>query len=1721
MNRTKTISTILAGVSAVALFAAIAPAHAGGTELKDDTSPSSIVTSTEMDVLKRDYLWIDNYSVDGSVTNDVSIGGGLEVENRYGINVFNNSVIHGDLINDATVTANVASTSVLGPNSETGITAVGIYVDDGAQVHGEVVNHGYVAAKAIGVNGLDRDAAFAFGISVLGDDSPHLDNGPDDDGGVAASTLSPIAKVHAYASATGSDNAVAIAGGLGEITIGQYAHGVIDNNGIVGVKGFAHSMGDEDDDSSGGATAIALGYGAGQLMVDLGGSATADLVNATDGDVDVYLSASASDYGTSVGVAAGVGLVQGVLSGNDSEGHIVNDGSVTVTALGYGHSFEEDPEDDEDPLIGAGAGAAVGAGSIQLVLGAHDSLATADNYGEVGVRARGDGSSDDGLGLGVAVGLGGLQLAGAIGDADAVLQNYGTVGVEVDAYASGELAIAVGAGIGEAQVAISLEGEATAYINNAGSIGVDAYAESSGVAVGLGLGALQAAVSDDEANATFDNTGTITVGVLSKGQSFGPLPSAIGVGAAQIALSYDDDANAKFTNSKSIVLNVDARSSDDSASANAMGLGGTLQVAGSYWDAAIAELTNAVGSVIDVNGSATASAETDADANAYVIGAGQIALSADDDAVANVVNNGDITAYASSRAVRALDPSPSEDEDYLDADADADAAGLDQAMLSGGAKAIANVKNFDLIQGWADAYASGTGTTASAVAGAQGINQYGFAELAELSVINSGDINGTAHATAYGTTAKAEAVADGLVQSGLSISTTAKLHNSGDVTAEAIAVSDDEAVASATGHRVETPAEAFNALAGFSQLAAPDGALAGTVLDVGRQGVLEYLIAPYASVGPLSQYITQLPIGTGIEWLRRSEALGLIGTEGGVPTGGEPDAVGLTLDVNNGEDSVISGYAKATGGHSASARAEGAWYQATGFLAPASIDGKIVNSGLISGYALAEVTGMAEAGAEDWVSETAHAFGVMQISTGTIETELTNSGIIRADAFAEHAQATAVGIASYVFQSPNHVIGAVEEPPVATVNNDGGVLWASVRTDLLDKTDTRGNAINTRGLDIDPIFDQPPEEPLIVAAPNKVVINLMGGDADGAGKAFAKKYVSTEIESAFADQAGWGYVYGNIQINEAKVWTVSDEEIDLSDEINVTEGVTLLDGVINAQDPVEDRDDEWEPDLVGNLNINNGGTLAFVQPHSPDDGQSGGYVENFTINSTGTLAYELTAENTEGEDYAQLYADNADITDGNLKVVYRAGHYDDLTIYQDIVDANVLTGKFATPTDNSLLLKTTAVYEYGDDTNEAQNVDLVVERTAFNDVPGQTHNQNAVGGAIEKVYGDIDPESNFGKLVTSMFTVGNEDDYADFLDQLSGAEYAQQLQSVLWSTRTLNRVVTDRMECTDGSSGGTQTASAKVGDNTVMPTADAPMASTGCFEPGQASVWMSGYGQWTALDGDDEAPGLDETQYGILFGADYSFDESWFAGIAGGYFNSNGDFEDWGGRSGGSSEYDGLQVAAYGGYDNSTYYLRGVLAYGNYDGSVDRNIDTTELVQGLGTTGNLSGDPSSDVFSFYGETGYRFAITDAGNITPFAGLSLASATLEGFTEDDNDGTGAALDVEDSDASSVASVLGLRLDADMAMSSGVFTPSVSVAWMHEFGDTEQTVDASFADAPGSDFSVIGSEVARDSVLVDAGANFSMDDTFDFGLFYNGQFNENYSANAVTARLGYRF
>ena len=501
--------------------------------------------------------------------------------------------------------------------------------------------------------------------------------------------------------------------------------------------------------------------------------------------------------------------------------------------------------------------------------------------------------------------------------------------------------------------------------------------------------------------------------------------------------------------------------------------------------------------------------------------------------------------------------------------------------------------------------------------------------------------------------------------------------------------------------------------------------------------------------------------------------------------------------------------------------------------------------------------------------------------------------------------------------------------------------------------------------------------------------------------------------------------------------------------------------------------------LDGDLELDETGKLIMVQ--NPVDGASAAYVDHFEHELGGNLVYELTPSTAVG-DYPTIVADTANIA-GTFTALYQPGIYADHFVYENIIDANALTGGYdaARTVDNSLLLVTTAVND------DADNIDLVVERTPFDEVSGLKKNQHAVAGTIEKVYDRIDEGSeNFQDLVGSLFTIDNAADYARFLNQLSGAEYAQQLQSVLWSTRPINWIINERMECAGIDGGGYVQA----GGLKVSPTADMPAVQTGCFVPGQASFWVRGFGSWNNHDGDENAPGYDENQFGVIGGADYAFDASWFAGIAGGFFDSNMDFDGWGGRKGASIDYDGFQVAGYGGYDNSIWYARGVVSFGSYDG------DSHRLIQFPGFSPiDPSGDPSSDTLSFYGETGYRWGIWDTASITPFLGLSVATATLDGFTEKDPFGTGAALKIHSSDGDSVATRLGARFMGNWVMGSGSFIPELSVAWEHEFDDTTQEVDMSFAEGPqGADFTVVSAETARDSVVLEAGAKYAIGNTW---------------------------
>jgi len=87
---------------------------------------------------------------------------------------------------------------------------------------------------------------------------------------------------------------------------------------------------------------------------------------------------------------------------------------------------------------------------------------------------------------------------------------------------------------------------------------------------------------------------------------------------------------------------------------------------------------------------------------------------------------------------------------------------------------------------------------------------------------------------------------------------------------------------------------------------------------------------------------------------------------------------------------------------------------------------------------------------------------------------------------------------------------------------------------------------------------------------------------------------------------------------------------------------------------------------------------------------------------------------------------------------------------------------------------------------------------------------------------------------------------------------------------------------------------------------------------------------------------------------------------------------------------------------------------------------------------------------------------------------------------------------------------------------VVKPELRAAWQHEFGDTENSIAASFANGAGSSFTVNAPAIGRDSLLIGAGAAVLLNDRVSVYAYYDGELaRTNYSSNSVSAGVRVSF
>lgn len=547
--------------------------------------------------------------------------------------------------------------------------------------------------------------------------------------------------------------------------------------------------------------------------------------------------------------------------------------------------------------------------------------------------------------------------------------------------------------------------------------------------------------------------------------------------------------------------------------------------------------------------------------------------------------------------------------------------------------------------------------------------------------------------------------------------------------------------------------------------------------------------------------------------------------------------------------------------------------------------------------------------------------------------------------------------------------------------------------------------------------------------------------------------LSAGSASSVLNLVGDGRIHGNIDLASGQA-------------INVSGGETWFDGIVNAECQTGDCGQ-------GTLNIGNGGALFFRHDSGSGDGPSGANLEQLNLAAGGTLIFELPAGDDPESAYPKIAADIANL-DGTLLVRSESGLYDSYT-FDNVIDADVRNGQFDVCgiDGNPALLELSCVYD------GQGNVDLEFERIAFNAVAGLTRNQKAVGSGIEAVY-DLDLTGPFVEMVGQLFTF-SDDDYRDALDQLTGASHAAYLQSFNALGESQAMLIDRAIGC-------------------ELPGSTA--SSLSC-RPGKLNLW----GQFDYAnrqhDGDEEALGYDSDRWTAAIGGDVEVGRDIIVGASLAKLTNKLDFHD-----GGRWNADGIQLGAYGAIDRGNFYAKviGTLAW--FDGDSRRSIDWTDI--GGTLSGRLSGDADARLWTLGAHFGYRVELGQASLLTPFLNVDHSSAKLKGLTETGL--AGAELAVDDSTSSRTAVTVGAKWAADL----GGVVPQAELGYRYLLGDRRATVDASFADEVGSDFSIVSAAEKRGALL--AGVSLGgKAGPVDVRVGYQGLFDGNVNSHSASLRI----
>ncbi|PUA16635.1 autotransporter serine protease [Glaciimonas sp. PCH181] len=283
----------------------------------------------------------------------------------------------------------------------------------------------------------------------------------------------------------------------------------------------------------------------------------------------------------------------------------------------------------------------------------------------------------------------------------------------------------------------------------------------------------------------------------------------------------------------------------------------------------------------------------------------------------------------------------------------------------------------------------------------------------------------------------------------------------------------------------------------------------------------------------------------------------------------------------------------------------------------------------------------------------------------------------------------------------------------------------------------------------------------------------------------------------------------------------------------------------------------------------------------------------------------------------------------------------------------------------------------------------------------------------------------------------------------------------------------------------------------------------------KTGLWVSAIGASGKLNETGYAS-ADTSTLGGQFGIDTQLNDKTIVGASVAYSDSHASFD----RFGGNSKSQNTGVSLYGRYalnkenaDNALNgggYIAGRAGIATVSSTVNRTaIAGTEIE-------NLQADHTDNMFSAYAEYGYATKLSRYSLVTPFIGVAYDRLKRGGFAES---GGSFGLTANSQSYQQTAGIAGVRGQTTVDWFAGKSVLQAYAAWQHAFSSGNLNFSAGFTGAPGSQFTVEGISLARNSGWVGVGLSTAINRQWSWYANVDGQFSRGGAANSVLS-LGVR-